>query len=254
MKLNAKQAAKHLGRNIQVQSPTILSAIAVVGVVATGYLTFKAAFKSAEILRDDLDSGGVQTRAIQFEKVWKLYIPAVATGVGTIGCIVASNRIAVRRLAAMAAAYGILTGDFDDYRNKVMEALGDKKTKLIDDKIAEEKILKNPPPVSSDIHTLEGGKHWFQDLSTGQNFISDRQNVEKARNDLNYMLIHEGQADLNDWYAFLGIDATNLGNQLGWAAEQKIEVVFSPVMLPDGGTATGIKLHPEPSPDFDSLH
>lgn len=251
---------------MQKNSPTILSAIAVVGVAATGYLTFKATWKAREVIDanpylyedgPDVLTNRQKTTAEKALLVWKLYIPAAGVGALTIVSIVASNRIAVRRLAALAAAYGVLSGDFDEYRNKALELLGDKKAKSIEDKMAEEKMTRNPPPQAiapADVNMLESGKGWFQDLSTGQNIIADRQQMEKARNDLNYSLLHDGYADMNQWYSFAGFDSTNLGGQLGWKSEEQIEVVFSPVMLPDGRTATGVKLHPEPSPDFDSLH
>lgn len=262
-KFRPKFAAKHAAHIVQQNSPTVLSAIAVVGVAATGYLAVKAGFDSAKKIEDDRYAKSVAREATKppveltpQEKallVWKLYIPAVGVGALTIGCIVASNRIAVRRLATLAAAYGVLSGDFDEYRNKAAELLGDKKAKTIDDKMAEEKIHKNPPPVNSP-QVLQPGEAWFQDLSSGQNFIATRDRIEKARNDFNWYLMNEGYADLNDWYSQLGIEGTNVGNQLGWREEAKVDVVFTPILLPDATTATGIALRPEPKPDFTSLH
>lgn len=261
MKLNAKQAAKHLGRNIQVQSPTILSAIAVVGVAATGYLTFKATWKAHREVSDEHltrqfsggdTSGGVpMTKQEIALKIWKLYIPAVATGVGTIGCIVLSHRIQARRAAAMLAAYGVLSGDFDEYKQKARELLGEKKSKEISDKAAEKKVLENPPPQGV---LLEDGTSWFCDLSTMRYFKSDRQHVEKARNDLNYYLLNENYADLNEMYGYLGLDRTHVGDQLGWTQDQQVEIKFTAILMPDGAAATAFTFNPEPKPDFDSLH
>lgn len=257
MKFKPKFAAKHVGHIVQQNSPTLLSAVAVVGVAATGYFTFKATWKASKVVNDTETMARVhgerQSRTAQEKAllVWKLYIPAAGVAATTIGCIVASNRIQVRRLAALAAAYGVLSGDFDEYRNKALEMLGDKKTKTIDNQIAEEKMHKNPPPEGI---FIEEGKSWFCDLSTMRYFKSDRQHCEKARNDLNYYLQHEGYADLNEAYAFLGLPSTAVGNQLGWRAEEQLELVFEAVLMPDGSAATGIKWHPEPKPDFDSLH
>lgn len=259
MKIKPKIAVKHVGRVMQQNSPTLLSAVAVVGVAATGYFTFKATWQASKVLADketmERVKGEGQTRTPQEKAllVWKLYIPAAGVAAATVGCIVASNRIQVRRLAAMAAAYGVLSGDFDEYRNKALEVLGDKKSKALDDKIAEEKMVASPPPQGI---PLEDGQQWFCDLSTMRYFKSDRAKVDKARNDLNYHLMHGGDicADINTAYGFLGLDSTNVGGQLGWTSEQIVEFVLTPVFMPDGNTATGIKFTPEPGPDFADLH
>lgn len=254
MKHNIKHLTKHAGRVVSVQSPQILTVVGAVGVGVTAYLTGKAAFKLGKdmFVQEAATDEPADIKQLAIGS-WREFLPAIAVGTGTVGCIVAANRIQARRLAAMAAAYAVISGDFDDYKNKALDKLGVKKAKEIDDEVAKEKILANPPP-SGVTHTLESGKSWFQDLSTGQNFIADRQHVEKARNDLNYYLMNEGYADLNEWYALLGLESTNVGGQLGWQAEERVEVIFSAVLLPDGSAATAVKLHPEPKPDFDSLH
>lgn len=256
--LKPKIAMHHAGRMVRTNSPTLLSALAVVGVAGTAYLTFKATWEAAKVIDNKESMERIKgedryTRTAQEKAllVWKLYLPAAGVGALTIGSIIASNRIQVRRLAAMAAAYGVLTGDFDEYRNKALEMLGEKKAKAIDDKVAEKKMVDNPPPVGI---PLEDGQSWFCDLSTKRYFKSDRAKVEKARNDMNYQLIHEGYAELNEMYAYLGLDSTNVGGQLGWEAESRVEVIFTPIFMPDGQTATGVSFTPEPKPDFDSLH
>lgn len=256
MKIKPKFAAKHAARMVQQNSPTLLSAVAVVGVAGTAYYTLKATFKAAEVIESKNVPTTPRLPLTPQEKallVWKLYIPAAGVAAATVGCIVASNRIQVRRLAAMAAAYGVLSGDFDEYRNKALEMLGEKKAKTIDDKMAEEKMTASPPPQGI---PLEDGQAWFCDLSTMRYFKSDRGKIDKARNDLNYHLMHGGDicADMNSAFAFMGLESTNVGGQLGWTNEQQVEFVLTPIFMPNGDTATGIKFAPEPGPDFADLH
>lgn len=258
--MKIKHAAKHLARNAQVQSPTILSALAVIGVAGTAYLTFKATWKASQVITEEEERGQEATGDIDYqfktsariEKIWKLYIPAAGVGVGTITCIVASNRIAVRRLAALAAAYGLLSGDFDEYRDKAIELLGDKKAKIIDDEVAMQKVHSKPPPNVP--FELQDGSSWFCDLSTMRYYRATRGEVEKGRNDLNHFLMNETYASLNEAYGFLGLEGTGVGDQLGWGADNQVELVFTPVFMPDGSTATAFSFKPEPKPDFDSLH
>lgn len=257
--IKPKIAVHHASRLVRTNSPTLLSALAVVGVAGTAYLTFKATWQASKVISDkesmERIKGDVAPRTAQEKAllVWKLYIPAVGVGALTIGSIVASNRIQVRRLAAMAAAYGVLTGDFDEYRAKALEMFGDKKVKTLDDKVAEKKMLDKPQPQGI---PLEDGEAWFCDLFTMRYFKSDRGKVDKARNDLNYHLMHGGDmcADVNSAYGFLGLQSTNAGNLLGWRSDQVVEFVLTPIFMPNGDTATGIKFVPEPDPDFADLH
>jgi hypothetical protein len=186
--------------------------------------------------------------------IWKLYIPAVAAGVGTMGCIVLSNRIQARRAAAVLAAYGVLSGDFDEYRNKAAEMLGVKKTDELDTKLATEKMEKTPTPAAMLGVPFEDGRSWFCDLNSMRYFISDRQTIEKARNDFNHALNQEQYMTLNEMYELMDLEGTDLGKQLGWKADQRVEVNFTPVLMPSGVAATAFKFHPKPSPDFDDLH
>lgn len=253
--LNFKPKLKHAGHLVQQNSPTLLSAIAVVGVAATGYLTFRAAYKTGhyqqahDTLADNLEQPRMTPQEIAL-KQWKLYIPAVGVAAATVGCIVTSNRIQVRRLAAMAAAYGVLSGDFDEYRNKAVEMLGKTKGKKLDDAVAEQKMTNGPTPPNVPLAENEA---WFCDLSTMRYFKSSREKVEKGRNDLNYKLMHGGEhyVDLNEAYSCVGLEATGVGGQLGWSNEQQVDITFTPIFMTDGQTATGFKFSPEPKPDFD---
>lgn len=248
--MNLKHLTKQAAHVAADNSPTILTALGVAGTMTTGWLFWKAGRAHQEIVRNTENMNVDVTRREEFDLTWKLYIVPAATGVLTIASIVASNRIGTRRAAAMAAAYTVMTTDYEDYRNMVAKKFTAKKEKEVRDEVNKEKVLANPPPVA----IFEDGQSWFCDLSTMRYFKSDRAHCDGARNDLNYMLQHEGMADLNEAYAFLGLDSTGVGGQLGWTGDQKVEIVYTAVLMPDGSAATAFTFNPEPKPDFDSLH
>ena len=83
--------SQKVGRAFQKASPTILTCIGAVGVVATAVLAVKATPKALEMVRADSrkNHDGNPHAATKVEVVkscWKCYIPAAVTGAATIAC------------------------------------------------------------------------------------------------------------------------------------------------------------------------
>src|SRR5690242_19677866 len=60
-------------------------------------------------------------------KITKLYGPSVLVGAASIGLLTGSHVQLTRRNAALMAAYAAVQKAYDDYRERVQEALGEKK-------------------------------------------------------------------------------------------------------------------------------
>lgn len=253
--MNLKHITKDLGKFITRESPQILTILGIAGTGVTIYLTGKATWKAAQQIQHEEIVGKVEngdqtfrlTDKQRFEKVWKFYIPAAATGVMAVGCIVAANRVQARRYAALAAAYGVLSGDFDEFRDKAAEQLGLKKTDDIDHSIAKDKMdgmTIQPGSITPD------GKSWFLEGSTGRPFLSTQETVKRAMNFVNFEANNQRGASLNTFYDELGLPETTVGSLLGWASGTQCDVVLTPVLLDDGRAVTQIKFTKQPVPDF----
>jgi hypothetical protein len=257
-KINPKVAVRHLGRNIQTNSPTILSVVAVAGVAATGYFAVKAGMESAKKIEDDRYKESIRSDRVTPPKertaqekallVWKLYIPAVVTGTATIGCIVASNRIQARRMAAMLAAYGVLSGDFDEYKEKAQELLGQKKTTELREHMGERKQTNYPVPANGVL--VPEGKSWFLDARRGVYLLTNREFIDGTVNEMNFSILNHGEASLNEFYTQLGMDPVGYGNYLGWNQKHKCAVKYTPIISEDRGAVTVFEFQNGPRPDF----
>lgn len=248
--MNLKHLTKDVGRVIAENSPQILTAIGVVGVAATTYLTGQATWRAAEVLEEKHRAGLPNIKHMPVKDMakdtWKLYVPAAATGVMTVVCIVAANRVQARRMAALAAAYGILSGDFDEFRDKAAEKLGLKKTDEIDSALVKGKMGKNPPPVTP----LDGSKSWFCDFSTMGYFPSTQETIKAGQNEINYRINNGDSPSLNDFYGTIGRPTTHVGDQLGWNKEHQVELTFTPILMDEGGAATAFTFVKQPFPNF----
>ena len=121
--------SQKVGRALKKASPTILTCIGAVGVVATAVLAVKATPKALEMVRADSrkNHDGDPHAATKVEVVkscWKCYIPAAVTGAATIACIFGANTLNRRQQASLASAYALVNRSFMEYKNKVKELYG----------------------------------------------------------------------------------------------------------------------------------
>ena len=242
-------------------SPLILTAVGVTGTLTTAYLTGKASFKAAHILEDALDDKRteIQTdipRGIpslsgkeKFCLVWQLYIPAAGTGIITVVAIVAANRIGTRRAAAVAAAYSISERAFAEYREKVLEKVGESKERSVRDDLAQDRVNRNPV-ADREVIITGGGDVLCYDAFTGRYFKSDMETLKKAQNDLNYRVLNDYYASLSDFYNLIELPTTSFSDEVGWNSNRLLELKFSTVLSEDGRPCISIEFDVDPVRDY----
>lgn len=220
-------------------SPVILTALGVAGTITTAFLSGKAAVQATDRLRDemvrrDFYNTNVGELALQeptpkekFLLTYDLFIPPALVCASTIGCIVMSNRIGTRRTAAMAAAYSLSEKAYTEYREKVYEHIGKNKEQKVRDEIAQDQIKRNPPPGDM---VVVGDDVIFHEAFSGRYFRSTMEEVKQAVNRINHHMIHNFSADLNDFYDFIGLDRTDMGEMMGWNSDKLIELEFTTCM------------------------
>lgn len=242
----AVAAKKLVGDN----SPAILTAAAVVGVVTTAVLVAKAAPKAhQEILHEKSERADEVDLLDQTKLVWKHYIPAVAVGSATVACIIGANTISTKRSAALASAVGLSEYAFREYRDKVVEHIGDKKETKIHDDVMQDAVRRNPVSESQVIVT-GGGRSLFQDNYSKTYFESDYESVRRAVNDINEQIFGHDYASLNDFYNRLSVPGSVVGDEVGWTHDNKLEVRYSAVLTNDGRPCVVLDYHKNPIRDY----
>lgn len=224
-------------------APAILTGFGVAGVVATAYLTGKAAFRSAEILAEvemeyqnlpeNLDRTVWLEPKEKIQLCWRLYLPAVGMGALTIASIIAANRISDKRAAALAAAVSVGDRLFSEYKEKVKEKIGEKKEQEVRDEIAQDRVNQNPSGNSQVIITGTGD-HLCYDMYSGRYFNSNVEAIRKAQNEINHQVLGDSYASLTDFYNKIGLSATDSSDEVGWTADNDmLDVEFSTVLSED---------------------
>ena len=237
---------------ISKHAPTILSVTASAGVIATGYLAWKAGTRFEDVEGRDWDRRKECLRnadTIPDEDVPKierknriLFIldtvrtiaPAAVVGAATITMIYFSNSISKKRLAAMGAAYATLQTAFDGYKRTMVEALG---------KESVEKILKPKLPnvgksaeeiLSSDnksdaanvsdavVNSLKALSPYARVIAEESSTCWDpnedytSQNLAAVQLWANRRLERKGHLFLNEVFDQLGLSRTREGAVVGW--------------------------------------
>lgn len=250
MKLS--EQAKDLCSLAKKHSPEILTGVGVAGMVATVVMAVKATPKAillinekeVELRKDKLTTGEV------VKTTWKCYIPATITGITSIACIIGASSVNARRNAALATAYTLSETALREYKEKVVEVIGEKKERAVKDAIAKDKLEKNPVNGSEVILTSKGDTLCY-DLFTGRYFKSDMEKLKRAVNDLNEQLLNEGSVSLNDFYYLIGLDAVKRGDDLGWDSRNgQVRLDFSSQLATDGTPCLVLDFSVAPKYDY----
>lgn len=221
--------ASSIERVVRSNSTTIFSALAISGVVTTAYLTGKASFKACHRLSSESPHMSKKETA---ELVWKFYIPAGVSGAATIACVIAAQKTGSRKTAAAQAAFSISERAFSEYRDKVIEQIGENKEQKIRDEIAQDHVTKNKPP-STEVLVTGPGNILCLEKYTGRYFSSDAETLKKAQNDLNAKLIAHNYAYMDDFYYLIGLPQTSHSATVGWESDRMMELKFSTTLTPD---------------------
>lgn len=249
--------------SVKENSTTILSSAAIAGVMGTVVLAVKATPRALEEIaqaRDDKEylAAGEEERAIRrdgdpltiretIKVTWKLYIPAGITGIATIALIIGTNAIGIRQKAAYAGAYALADAAFREYKENVLKVVGEKKEQQVRDKIAEERVKRNPPDGTI---IITGTDVLCYDQLTGRYFKSDHETIRSAENEVNHRILTDMYASHNEFYELIGIGHVVLGEEMGWNIEHMLKLVFSTQLSDNGEPCLSIGYKELPIKDY----
>ena len=248
------------GLKLKKHSPEILVVGGVIGLVTSGVMACKATTKLSAILDDSkeqielFDKVAANPEMVNEEytvedaekdkkivkvqtavKVAKLYAPAVAIGMVSIGAIFASNNIMRKRNVALGAAYATVDQAFKDYRNRVVDRFGEEldkelrynlKTKEVKETVEDEngkkktvkrniKYMDSAMPSEFAVIYDDGCAGWTKDPEDNKFFLIQQQRYANER------LKRRGYLSLNEVYELLGFPSTKAGQVVGWLYDCK---------------------------------
>ena len=252
-KENFKGLINGIKKTMIRKSPEILVGIGIAGMITTTVLAVKATPKALELIHEKEEELGVEKLTVgeTVKTAWKCYIPAVATCVLSTACIIGSSTVHTKRNAAIAAAYELSQKALVDYKDAVIETIGEKKEQVVKEKIAENRLKEDPVSKKEVILTGKGFTLCYESLS-GRYFESDMESIKHAVNVLNAQMLDDMYVSLNDFYDLIGLSYTDMGEKLGWSIDDGlVETSFSAKTTDDGQLCLVLDYSIQPKYNFD---
>lgn len=237
-KINFKGLIKTTEDFVTKRSPEILTGIGIAGMVTTTILAVKATPKALQLIEDAANETAPEdefTKLDVFKSCWKCYIPAAITCTVSIACLVGASSVNFKRNAALATAYKLSETALSEYKDAVIETIGEKKEQMVKDKMSEKK-LKEEPVTKSEIIMTEKGNTLCYDYHSGRYFKSDIDTIKKAMNEINSTMIRDDYASLNEFYDEIGLPHTRIGGDLGWNINDGLLDIYFSSKIADDGT------------------
>lgn len=245
------QFANGVRTSLVKHSPEILTGIGIAGMFTTTVLAVRATPKALRLIDDArYEKGEKLTTTEKAKACWKCYIPAVTTATASTICLIGASSVNARRTAALAAAYRISETALTEYREKVVETIGEKKEQVVRDAVAKDKVEKNPVSKNEVMITPSGNTLCFDAIS-GRYFRSDIEKIKRAENEINKRMLDEMYVSLSEFYDELGLDHTSISDQLGWKLDDGlIELIFSSQIADDGTPCIVVDYRVAPGYDY----
>lgn len=269
-KTKATNFFKGVQSTLTKYSPEILTGIGIAGMITTTVIAVKSTPKALSLmdkelkrqnqeLADEVERNGevgfdeiAKLKPIDVLRVtWKCYIPTVTIGAASIACLIGASSVHSKRNAVLATAYKLSETAFSEYKEKVIETIGEKKEEVIRDKVHKERMEKDPVS-KNEVFITDSGETLCYDYNTGRYFKSDIEKIRRAINTLNKKMLLDGYVSLNEFYEEIGIARTSTGDRLGWNTDSDLlDLNFSSQLTEDGKPCLVIDFKVAPKYDFD---
>lgn len=215
-----KDVTQKVGVFIKKNSPQIM-----VGFGITGFITSTImAVKVTPNAKATLERLKHEKEKLTFKDKWKVakyYVPAAVVAGCSTACCVGSVSISMKRNAVLATALGAAETTLSNYQKSVIEKVGEETFKEIKSD-ADKKTLEQQTGTTVTEYKVEqfNGKYDTFDCSSFRMCPKkmSEDDIRKIENDINEDIFNSmsGYKTLNDYYDYIGLDETSIGDTLFW--------------------------------------
>lgn len=251
-----KNILGNIKKQISNNAPEMLVGLGLVGFATSTVMAVKATPKALTLLEEERsirveNDEPELTKMDVVKTAWTPYIPSIALYALSTACIFGSTSIINKRNSAIVTAYKLTEKAYKEYKNAVVEQIGETSEKEIVEKINARKMEDTPYNETLIIGT---GDSIFYDSLSGRYFKSTMLAVEKSVIDLNFRILNDMYVSVNDLYELLGIEYTTTGYNMGWNIDNKLDLYYSSKITEDGQPCIVLNYANEPSASFDKLN
>lgn len=271
--MNAKSAISFAREFSNKNSASILTGLALTGLVATIALVYKKAPKTKRVLErsrrkiENLDpkkeTYKEEKREIVAETAKKLVpevAPVVMMAAVTGACIFGSNKVSSKKIAVLSAGYNLARSNLSDLNEEMRKLLGDKKATEVKDEVVKKRFEKKEKKIPEEIMIPKSNDGLVPcwDTHSGRPFRSNREKIGQAINQLSSECQQDMYVSLNDFYDLIGLRMIPMGDELGWNVDDLIKgqlpITMTSILSEDGIPCLAVDYDISVRADFRSLH
>ena len=203
---------------VKVNASSILSLLAVVGVIGTTVSVGTATNKAKKKLDEATEYKGEALNDVEIiTVVAPVYIPSILWAGSTIACILGASVLSRRSQAALTSAYALADQSFKEYRNKLIELHGEEADQEVQNAIIHDHIVGT----NCQYHQIHNDNPdvklpFYEPYSKTVLYLYEKELID-AEYHFNRNFTMRGYATLNEWFQFLGIDWAAYAETLGWS-------------------------------------
>ncbi len=245
-----------LGRGLARRGPEILLGCCFSSFITSIIFAVKATPKAMEKIKE----AKAETVPEKVKACWKCYIPAMVSAAGGVACGIASLHVQKKRYAALAAAYTAVDSALARYQQKVVETVGEKKERQIQDDIVIDKI-KEAEATKPAAFILDCGQDYpIMEGITGAVVMCNVNKVDRLENWLNLKMRTENYVSFPELLYELSVpqdewkrDADYI-NAVGWNIKDgEVRFIKTYTNLKDGRPTFAITYSRRPEYNFDKF-
>lgn len=240
-----KTTMKFIEKNQTFINTVLVSTGLIAAVVAAVKETPKANMLIAE-KGEDLTK--IETAKLVFKGHWK----SISISAATLLLVFYGNKLRDKSYAGLASAYALSQKSIKEYKDAVLEVVGDKKEEEVKKKITETKMRKAEAErkFTDDAMIIDTGhgNTLFYDEWTGRPFKCDYEYVRRVVNDTERKRLEDDMVSLEDFYFELGLPTSACGQKMGWNTfnGERFDVEYSSMLLDDGRPVCVISFKTDP--------
>ena len=189
---------------------SVLTGVAVTGVVATSVFTGKAVIKAEQIIKKKKETSG---EALTKKEIFKCVAPTFAVpailGAVTIGAVIGSDVIHTKNYNALLGTYIVTNNALNSYKASAKEILSPEKA----DELATSSVKKRPTVAVEE--TGDGDILFIEEL-TGRQFKSSKEAVLLGEAKINEAFSLSGHVKLNLLYSYWNLRKSEIGRNFVW--------------------------------------
>lgn len=249
--MNLKAITLRTANTIYKHREEILLGLSILGTIGSAVLIAKESMKVNDIFREEEEKKGKPlTTEEKIDLALPVYTPGLTLLGATVGTDICRFRVSKESQNSLAGLYLMTRGTYNHYREKVREICSPELDATIIKEMAQDKYTKS-------MYDLHPELVLFYDEFSERFFHSTLAAVQWAEYNFNRNFALRGDAPVNEFYDFLGLEPIEGGDSIGWEryvgeafyGYSFVDFVHTLKQLEDGTNYYSIRMTFDPTPD-----